>query len=66
MNNLWGQLSTCSRRAISRRNKAFNRPYTYRPRGNLLARLATANNITIEEAYQQLMELRKEILSDEG
>lgn len=59
---LWTQLGTRSRRALSRRNKRFGHPYTYRPRGTLLLRLARENNTTIETIYQQLMELRAELL----
>jgi len=66
MRDLWSQLGTCSRRAISRRRKQFGHPYVYRPRGSLLARLAAENHISIEEAYRQLMELRQKILADQN
>lgn len=61
-NKLWTQLGTNSRRALSRRNKRFGHPYVYRPRGNLLLRLARENGTTVEAIYQQLMQLRAELL----
>jgi hypothetical protein len=60
---LWPQLGTRTRRAISRAKTRFGRPYDYRPRGTLLARLAQDNNITKEEAYRRLMAMRQHILS---
>lgn len=59
---LWSQLCTCSRRAIRRRTKRFGQPYHYRPRGTLLARLAQENDITLEQAYRELMELRASLV----
>jgi len=66
MSDLYSQLCTCSKRAIRRKNRQFGHTYTYRPRGNLLARLASQNGITVDEAYRQLMELRAELLSEQG
>lgn len=60
---LYYKLSTCSRRAIRRRKGAFGRPYYYRPRGNLLARLAEETGRSKEEIFDQLMKERDEILS---
>lgn len=57
--DLWAQLGTHSRRAIKRNKTRWGHPYTYRPRGNLLARLAAANNLTKEEVYRQLMDLHQ-------
>lgn len=66
MNDLWPQLCTNTQRAISRKRKRFGHPYTYRPRGTLLKRLATENSISIEEAYRQLMDLRKELIDEQN
>lgn len=66
MNDLWSQLSTRSQRALVRQRRQFGHPYTYRPRGNLLARLAAENSISIEEAYRQLMDLRKERIANQN
>lgn len=44
----------------------FGHPYTYRPKGNLLARLATKNAMTIEAVYTQLQAERRAMLADLG
>ena len=59
---LYPQLSTRSQRCMRRRVKRTGYPYEYRPRGNLLQRLATDNNLTIDQTYQQLMRERNELL----
>jgi len=63
---LYPQLSTCSKRAITRLRKRFGMPYEYRPRGNLLERLARDNDLTKEQVYQQLLRERREILRSSG
>ncbi len=63
---LYSQLSTCSRRAIRRKNGRFGHPYDYRPRGNLLARLASANSMPVVEVYAQLLREREILLREAG
>jgi len=63
---LYRQLSTRSRRAIRRKNGRFGRPYDYRPRGNLLARLANANSMPVVEVYAQLLREREILLREGG
>jgi hypothetical protein len=62
---LWTQLGTHSRRALLRRTKRFGHPYTYSPRGNLLARLAATNGMSVEQVYRELMELRTDLLQSD-
>jgi hypothetical protein len=59
---LYNQLSTCSKRAMIRIRGRFGRDYDYRPRGNLLERLARQNGMTIEQVYNQLHLERRELL----
>jgi hypothetical protein len=63
---LYPQLSTNSKRALTRLRKRFGQPYTYQPRGHLLERLARENNLTKEQVYQQLLRERRAILLDYG
>jgi hypothetical protein len=63
---LWSQLGTTTRRAIGRAKTRWGHPYRYEPRGNLLQRIATANQISIEEARQRLLNLRAEILKKQA
>lgn len=60
---LWYQLGTPSRRAIGRAKTRYGKPYDYRPRGNLLERLARDNNLSKEEVYRQLMAIRQHLLT---
>ena len=61
--NLYYKLSTCSRRAIRRKNGPGGRPYYYRPRMPLLKRLAEETGMTVEQVQDALMEERKELLN---
>lgn len=60
---LWFQIGTRSRRAIARTKGRFGKPYTYRPRGDLLARLARQNGISVEQAYIQLLKEREVVIN---
>jgi hypothetical protein len=60
---LWFQLCTCSRRAIKRSKGRFGHPYTYRPRGDLLARLAKQNGMTVDQVYRQLLKERETLIN---
>ncbi len=55
---LYRSLCTRSKRALKRKKKRNGKPYLYRPRGDLLSRLAEENDWTIEQAYTELLELR--------
>ncbi len=59
---LFPRLSTRSRRAILRTKKKYGRPYTYRPRGDLLERLAQETRKTREAVYRQLLAEREFLL----
>lgn len=63
---LYPQLSTRSKRAIARVRTKFGHPYDYRPRGNLLERLARNNQMTIDQVYRQLIDERRQILIESG
>lgn len=63
---LYPQLGTTSKRALLRIRGNFGRPYTYRPRGNLLQRLARDNGLSIEATYRQLFEERRQLLRELG
>lgn len=59
---LYYQLSTNSKRAMGRSRNRNGMPYTYRPRGHLLERLARENNTSPTEIYNQLLQERRELL----
>lgn len=63
---IWHRLGTTSRRAIRRSRGAWGNPYSYRPRGDLLQRLAAENGVTLERVLQQLMDLRAELLREQA
>lgn len=60
--NLYRQLGTPSRRAIKRVTSRFGKPYTYKPRGDLLTRLARDNGLSLTETYQRLMDERQYLI----
>lgn len=59
---LYQKLSTCSRRAIKRKSWR-GRPYTYKPRGPLLARLSREKGMSVQEIYRLLLEEREFLLN---
>lgn len=62
------KLSTCSRRAITRRTRQTHKgpqPYTYRPRGTLLVRLARENGMTVGQVWAQLDQEREYLLAND-
>lgn len=63
---LYPQLGTTSKRAMMRVRGDFGRPYTYRPRGTLLKRLANRNGMTIEAVHNQLLAERRQLLREVG
>jgi len=56
------RMSTCSKRAITRKRSYFGRTYQYVPRGRLLARLAKELSMSKEAVYSQLMAEREYLL----
>lgn len=63
---LYQKLSTCSRRAIRRKSGPYGRKYEYRPKGNLLRRLANETGQSPEWVYDQLIKERKYLLDQGG
>jgi len=63
---LYDELSTCSRRAFERFWGRYGRPYYYKPRGTLLARLSKQFNKSKEEIYNQLMNERMYLAEKHG
>lgn len=59
---LYSKLSTRSRRAIARIKRRNGQPYQYRPRGNLLRRLARETGWSVDQVYTRLMQERQIIL----
>ena len=58
------RLSTSSRRSFIRLRGKFGRPYDYRPRGQLIQRLATELSLTPEEVLEQIYKERAELTRD--
>jgi hypothetical protein len=63
---LYPKLSTRSRRAIRKEKGRWGHPYDYRPRGNLLSRLAFETGLSKEQVYDQLLKERHYLLSKDG
>ncbi len=59
------KLSTCSKRAISRKKTRFGRDYQYSPRGRLLERLARELNMSKGAVLSQLMQEREYLLNQQ-
>jgi hypothetical protein len=59
---IWQKLCTRSKRAMSKTKKKYDHPYFYNPRGHLLQNIANRFNITVDEAYFDLLEIRAEVL----
>lgn len=62
MIDLWTLLGTNTRRAIGRKRGRFGHPYTYTPRGDLLERLSEQTGLSRQQVYQQLLDIRKDLL----
>lgn len=63
------QLGTRSKRALMRRTRQSHKgsqPVTYRPKGNLLARLARESGMTIDQVYAQLQKERVYLLQHDA
>ncbi|MEG4270112.1 MULTISPECIES: hypothetical protein [unclassified Microcoleus] len=60
---LYPKLSTRSRKALTRKNRRWGKPYSYRPRGRLLERLARETNSNITQVRLQLEKEREYLLT---
>jgi hypothetical protein len=59
---LYSRLSTRSKKALSRKNGHWGKPYVYRPRGRLLERLVRETGMTINQVRSQLEKEREYLL----
>jgi len=58
---LYPKLSTRSKKALTRKNGHWGKPYIYRPRGTLLLRLSRETGLTIDQV-KLLLEREREYL----
>jgi len=59
------QLGTRSKRALMRRTRQTHKgpqPHTYKPKGNLLTRLARETGMSVDQVYDQLQKERAYLL----
>lgn len=59
------QLGTRSKRALMRRTRQTHKglqPHTYKPKGNLLTRLARESGMSVDQVYDQLQKERAYLL----
>jgi len=59
---LYPKLSTRSKKALTRKNARWGKPYIYRPRGSLLERLARETGMTINQVRSQLEKERQYLI----
>jgi hypothetical protein len=59
---LYPKLGTDSKKALTRKNGRWGKPYIYRPRGRLLERLAKDTGLTIYQVRSQLEKERQYLL----
>lgn len=60
---LYPRLSTRSKKAVTRKNGRWGKPYFYRPRGRLLERLARETGMTINQVRSQLEKEREYLIA---
>ncbi|MEG4275158.1 MULTISPECIES: hypothetical protein [unclassified Microcoleus] len=60
---LYPKLSTRSKKALTRKNSRWGKPYNYRPRGTLLERLARETSQTVNQVRSQLEKEREYLLA---
>ncbi len=60
---LYPKLSTRSKKALTRKNSRWGKPYNYQPRGNLLTRLARETGLTIDQVRSQLEREREYLIA---
>jgi hypothetical protein len=59
----YARMGTRSRRAMVRTQKAFGRPYEYRPRITLVRRLSQELGLTLEQTLDQIQKEREFLIS---
>ena len=62
---LYPRLSTRSKKALTRKNGYWGKPYVYKPRGSLLERLASETGMTIYQVRSQLEQEREYLIAQE-
>lgn len=62
---IYQDLGTQSRKAIKKTKAKYGKPYSYRPRGDLLRRLALKYNKTEQDIYKELNRIRKFLLAQQ-
>jgi hypothetical protein len=60
---LYPKLSTRSKKALTRKNGRWGKPYIYRPRGRLLERLVRETGMTIYQVRSQLEQEREYLIT---
>jgi len=60
---LYPKLSTRSKKALTRKNGRWGKPYIYRPRGCLLERLARETGLTIYQVREKLQKEREYLIT---
>jgi hypothetical protein len=60
---LYPKLSTRSKKALTRKNGYWGKPYIYRPRGRLLERLGRETGMTINQVRSQLEKEREYLIA---
>jgi hypothetical protein len=60
---LYPKLGTDSKKALTRKNGRWGKPYIYRPRGHLLERLARETGLTLSQVRSQLEAEREYLIA---
>jgi hypothetical protein len=60
---LYPRLSTRSKKALTRKNSYWGKPYVYIPRGTLLLRLSRETGLTLDQVRSQLEREREYLIS---
>ena len=60
---LYPKLGTDSKKALTRKNGRWGKPYVYKPRGSLLERLARETGMTIYQVRSQLEQEREYLIA---
>lgn len=64
--DLYSRLSTRSKRALTKTRGRWGHEYDYRPRGDLLVRLAQETGMSIEQVYNQLLKERMMLIGTQN
>jgi len=60
---LYPRLSTRSKKALTKKNGRWGKPYVYRPKGHLMERLARETGMTIYQVRSQLEQEREYLIA---